>query len=62
MVRGKKIWQSYDEITSNSEDFIAIGHDYEQKIGHQPTTIAGAPTKIFEMRGLVDYVSGIISE
>ncbi|KGL43414.1 AAC(3) family N-acetyltransferase [Listeria newyorkensis] len=62
MVGGEKVWQSYDEITSNSEEFIGIGRDYEQKTAHQPTTLAGAPTKIFDMRDLVDYVSGVISE
>lgn len=62
MVNGTKVWQKYDELAYNSDAFISIGRQYERETAHQPTTLAGAPTKIFDMCRLVDYASDVISE
>ncbi|MBC1936738.1 AAC(3) family N-acetyltransferase [Listeria grandensis] len=60
-VNGVKIWREYDELAHNSEAFIEIGRQYEKEIAHQPTTLAGAPTKIFDMCSLIDYATEFIS-
>ncbi|MBC2005167.1 AAC(3) family N-acetyltransferase [Listeria booriae] len=59
---GVKVWQAYDELAYNSDSFIKVGRQYEQEKGHQPTTLAGAPTKIFDMCDLIDYAALVISE
>ncbi|ELD3677308.1 aminoglycoside N(3)-acetyltransferase, partial [Listeria innocua] len=35
--------------------FIALGRTYEKERDFHPTTIIGAPTKIYDMRDLVDF-------
>ncbi|EAG0019653.1 aminoglycoside N(3)-acetyltransferase, partial [Listeria monocytogenes] len=42
-------------IDYNSEVFIALGRAYEKEHDFHPTTIIGAPTKIYDMRDLVDF-------
>ncbi|CUK70211.1 aminoglycoside N(3)-acetyltransferase [Listeria monocytogenes] len=52
---GEIIWEKYQEIDYNSDVFIALGRAYEKERDFQPTTIIGAPTKIYDMRDLVDF-------
>ncbi|EKZ0288685.1 AAC(3) family N-acetyltransferase, partial [Listeria monocytogenes] len=52
---GEIIWEKYQEIDYNSEVFIALGRAYEKEHDFHPTTIIGAPTKIYDMRDLVDF-------
>ncbi|ENE7829511.1 AAC(3) family N-acetyltransferase, partial [Listeria innocua] len=53
--QGEVVWEKYQEIDYNSEAFIALGRTYEKERDFHPTTIIGAPTKIYDMRDLVDF-------
>ncbi|EFR99848.1 AAC(3) family N-acetyltransferase [Listeria seeligeri] len=52
---GKVVWHKYQEIDYDSEAFIALGRAYEKQAAFHPTTISGAPTKVYDMRDLVDF-------
>nr|WP_239075815.1 AAC(3) family N-acetyltransferase [Listeria ivanovii] len=52
---GAIIWKKYQEIDYDSEAFIALGRAYEKEMDFHPTTVAGAPTKIYAMRSLIDF-------
>ncbi|MBK3915417.1 AAC(3) family N-acetyltransferase [Listeria ivanovii] len=49
------IWKKYQEIDYDSEAFIALGRAYEKEMNFYPTTVAGAPTKIYDMCDLIDF-------
>ncbi len=49
------IWKKYQEIDYDSEAFIALGRAYEKEMNFHPTTVAGAPTKIYDMCDLIDF-------
>ncbi|MBS9362128.1 AAC(3) family N-acetyltransferase [Listeria welshimeri] len=53
--QGEIVWRKYAEIDYNSELFIELGRTYEKARDFHPTTIIGAPTKIYDMRDLVDF-------
>jgi aminoglycoside 3-N-acetyltransferase len=55
--QGQRCWVSYDFLDLNTDDFEAVGADYEASIGYQPGKVGLAEARLLSQRRLVDFAT-----
>ena len=55
MRNGERIWATWEDNVDDDEDFLRVGHAYEQSIDYQPGRVGHAPAKLLSVQGLLDF-------
>lgn len=52
---GVRVWREFEDILIDSDDFSALGADYEAEHEIQVKQVGNAPCRLIRMRPIVDY-------
>ncbi len=55
MENGERIWRQYADIEMDSDEFTAIGEDFEKEKGMKTGVVGSADCRVMGVRELVDY-------
>ncbi|KMT58091.1 aminoglycoside N3-acetyltransferase [Listeria fleischmannii 1991] len=58
---GKRVIQTFEEKEYNSELFLKIGETFEQEKGNHKKEIALAPSKIFNLKEIIDFAENYLN-
>ena len=56
-IRGRRLWAEYEDIDFDTDDFPAIGADFEASGGARIGSIGAAPSRLMAIRELVDFAA-----
>jgi aminoglycoside 3-N-acetyltransferase len=54
-INGEKVWQSYEDVDLNSDDFADIGEAFEAENPVKIGKVGSAETRLFRQRAAVDF-------
>jgi aminoglycoside 3-N-acetyltransferase len=60
LVDGRRVWRSYRDIELDDEDFLAIGHDFEERMQVGIGQVGAAQAHLFSQRDIVDFAASFL--
>jgi len=52
---GDREWVTFEDFSYDDDDFLEVGLAFEASIGYTPGLVGFAPSKLLEVRPLVDF-------